>query len=408
MKMIRASGGVLMAVVLLSFGCGDSWQPPRQLSADEVKLAAAANHFGLDFFREVVAQSDGRNLFVSPLSVSMALGMTWNGARAGTEAAMRAALRFGDLSAGQINQSFLDLIQLLTTMDPVVRVEIANSIWYREGLAVLQSFIDINVAFFQAVVQALDFDDPAAADTINAWVAEKTHGLIKEIVEKPINPMLVMFLINAVYFKGDWTWQFDKGRTSDGTFHAPEGERTVRMMYQKGKFRVIGGEKFAAIDLPYGHELFRMTILLPDPGVSVDDLVSAMTGENWAAWKAELAQAPEREIDVYLPRFELEWKSSLKQVLSAMGMAEAFDPALADFTGMVAAGELFISDVLHKTYVRVDEKGTEAAAVTSVEMGATSIPESFRVDRPFVFVIHDLHSGAILFAGKIVDPPAIQ
>jgi serine protease inhibitor len=403
-KFVGAVSWVLFAALVLGSGCADSWQPPRQLSADEIRLAQAANDFGLDFFREAVAQSAGGNLFVSPLSISMALGMAWNGARAGTEAAMRQALRFGDLSPERVNQGFLGLIALLTTMDPAVRVEIANSIWYRQGLEVLQSFIDVNVAFFQAVVRALNFDDPAAADTINAWVAEKTHGLIKEIVQKPIDPMLVMFLINAVYFKGDWAYRFDKSRTQPGTFHAPDGDVTVQMMYQEGKFRVLGGENFAAIDLPYGHELFRMTILLPDAGVQLNELVGALTPENWKEWISQLDQAPTRELDVYLPRFELEWESRLKQVLSAMGMAEAFDPALANFTGIVAGGGIFISDVVHKTYVRVDEQGTEAAAVTSVEMGATSVPEAFRVDRPFVFVIHDRHSGAILFAGKIVNP----
>ena len=402
---------LMMLLASLSLGLaacgGTAWQDPRQITENEHQVVAASNDFGLDFFREVVAQSDGGNVFVSPLSVSMALGMTLNGARGSTEQGMLAALRLEGLDRQQINQSYLDLIELLTTMDPQVTLEIANSIWYRQGLEVLQEFIDTNVTFFGAVVQALDFSDGGAADIINAWVAEKTHDLITEIVEKPIDPMLVMFLINAVYFKGDWSSQFDKSDTHADTFHAPQGDETVQMMVQKSDFRIVETTDLSAIELPYGHGLFRMTILLPHADVNVDDVVASLTPEQWEQLQAQFAGAGEREFTVYLPRFELKWETVLNDVLSALGMAEAFDPNRADFSGIVAAGGLFISRVRHKTYVRVDEEGTEAAAVTSVEVGATSAqPDIFRVDRPFVFVIHDNHSGALLFAGKIVSPPS--
>ncbi len=398
---------------LVSFqACGgaDGFQQPRELSADEQALVAASENFGLDFFREVVSQSDGGNVFVSPLSVSMALGMTVNGARGTTEQGMRQALRIDGMTAEQANRAFRDLIGLLTTMDPAVTVEIANSIWYREGLEVLQEFVDVNVEFFNAVVQALDFASPQAAETINNWVSDATHGLIDRIIEGQIPPAIVMYLINAVYFKGDWTTKFDKSVTRPDTFHALDGDKTVQMMHLKAGFRVVEEGTFSAIELPYGHELFHMTILLPDEPTGVDDLVASLSADRWRQLMARFEAAVLEEIEVYLPKFKLEWKSELKPVLAAMGMAEAFDPNMADFTGIVPEGGLYISEVFHKSFVRVDEEGTEAAAATRVDMGlgAISPPPEFRVDRPFVFAIHDRHSGALLFIGKIVDPPPVE
>ncbi len=396
--------GVSLAMGTATSGCGDNWQPPRELSAQETSLVEASNQFGFGFFQELAAQSDGGNLFVSPLSVSMALGMTYNGARGTTEQGMRECLAFGDLTTGQINQGYLDLITLLTGMDSSVTLEIANSIWYRLGFEVLQEFIDVNVTFFAAVVAALDFGDSGAADTINAWVNEKTHGKIEEIVESPIDPLVVMYLINAIYFKGDWTFQFDKADTSDMIFHAPDGDKQVEMMNMKADLSVLQTEDFQAVDLAYGHGLFSMTVLLPREDKDIDDLVAELTPENWANWMGRFEEY--NEMLLYLPKFELEWEDSLVNVLTALGMEAAFDPAKADFSGIDGALDLYISEVKHKTYVKVNEEGTEAAAVTSVEVSLSAAPTEIRVDRPFLFVIHDRHSGALLFMGKIVDPPS--
>jgi serpin B len=283
-------------------------------------------------------------------------------------------------------------------------MEIANSIWIREGFEALQAFLDVNKTFFDAVVEVLDFSDPGAADIINAWVKEKTHQKIEEIVEKPIDAMTVMFLINAIYFKGTWTYEFDPDETAAEVFHAPGGDQTVQMMSMNVTVPYMQTEDFQAVNLPYGDELFSMVILLPKPGKDIDALVAALSDEDWANWLGAFA---EQEGDIYLPRFELEYETSLNEVLMALGMEVAFTGA-ADFTGIHPAGGLFISNVKHKTYVKVNEEGTEAAAVTSVEIGYTSAPEGFvlRVDRPFLFVIHDAHSKALLFVGKIVDPPS--
>jgi serpin B len=396
----------LACIVSLAQGCGtqDEKGIVRPVTEQEQAVLEASNDFGFDFFREVVGQSDGDNVFVSPLSVSMALGMTYNGARGATEEGMRAALRFGELSVDDIIEGYRGLIDLLTRLDPKVKMEIANSIWIKEGFDVLEAFVDVNRAAFDALVSVLDFTDPGAVDTINAWVSEKTHGKIDEILES-IDPVVVMILINAVYFKGDWTVQFDKGDTRDGVFHAPAGDETVKMMNMHADLAYLETDTFQAVDLEYGDGLFSMTVLLPKGETAVDDLAADLTAGNWATWKAGFT---EQEGDLSMPRFELEYETVLNDVLKALGMEIAFEEGAADFSGIHPTAELFISRVKHKSYVRVDEEGTEAAAVTSVEIGATSVPQTFvmTVDRPFLFVISDAHSGTLLFVGKIVDPPS--
>ena len=396
---------ILMAMVLGFFAYGCTAESARELTGNEQKLVTASNDFGLSLMKEVVAQSDGGNVFISPLSVSFALGMTYNGARGTTEEGMRLALEYGALTTEEINESYRDLIELLCGLDSQVTMEIANSIWVREGFEVLQTFIELTQAYFDAVVEILDFADPSAADTMNAWVAAKTHDKILAIVEAPIDPNTVMFLINAIYFKGNWTYQFDPEDTQPAPFHAPAGDTTVQLMYVHGDLPCYETGRFLAVDLPYGAEKFSMTIFLPKPEVDLDTLVAELDSQNWANWQAAFAV---REAEVFLPRFELEYESSLDDVLTALGMGAAF-AGDADFTGINPDGGLFISEVKHKTYVRVNEEGTEAAAVTSVEMGRRiGMPTVFmlRADRPFLFVIHDSHSKALLFMGKMVEPPS--
>ncbi len=402
--MRRILGSVTFLLALWVLACSTEEGPNvRDLTATEQNLVESANRFGFELFSEVVSQSDGGNVFISPLSVSLALGMTANGARNETEAAMHTTLGYSGLTAAEINEGYRGLIDYLVNLDPRVQMEIANSIWYRRGFEVLQEFIEVNRTFFDAVVRALDFADPGAADTINAWVADKTHGKIEEIVDSPIDDNTVMFLINAIYFKGTWTYQFDPADTTDETFHAPDDDKTVKMMHMHGDLSYQQNADFQAVDLPYGHELFSMSVFLPAGGQSVDDLAAALTDENWAAWMEGFAV---EEVELSMPRFELEYQQVLNDVLKALGMEVAFSGA-ADFTGISPAGDLFISRVKHKTYVKVNEEGTEAAAVTSVEMGnRAATPITMRVDRPFLFVIHDKHSKAMLFMGKILDPPS--
>lgn len=400
-RMLMPCGLLLVSGMLL--GCSSAPSAP-ELTQCELTLVSSSNQFAFGLFGEVIAKSNGGNVFISPLSVSMALGMTFNGSAGTTQQAMKDTLGFTDLSELEINEGYRTLIDYLTLLDPKVTMEIANSIWYRQGLEVLQAFIDANLKYFDALIRALDFNDYAAADTINEWVSAKTHRKIDGIVEKPIDPALVMFLVNAVYFKGDWTFRFDKANTRAETFHAPAGDKTVQMMnLHSDKLAYFETPEFQAIDLLYGNGSFAMALLLPAPGKSVNDLTTLLSGAAWTDW---MGRFNEEEGDVALPRFELEFKTSLKEVLISLGMEVAFNDFEADFTRIRAEGGLAISDVKHKTYLKVNEEGTEAAAVTSVEIKEVSIPETFsiRLDRPFLLVIHDRASKALLFMGMIVDP----
>lgn len=404
----------LMCLPIILLNCGDqSPSPisdvPPQLSEAEEHLVNSQNIFGLKLFREIVAEeADGANIFVSPLSVSMALGMTANGARGTTLEAMMNTLEFSGLTMGEMNSSYRSIIDLLTGLDPETVFSIANSIWYREGRIFKQEFFDTCATYFDAVVRALDFSDDAAVDTMNAWVEEKTNGKIDEVLEPPIPSDVVMYLINAIYFLGTWAYEFDPALTSEALFYLSDGSSVIcDMMQQPGdeeesEYRYYSNDEFQAIDLPYGDGWFSMTILLPGVGVDIDSLISEFTPENWETW---MASFEEKDGRIYLPKFEIGYYLLMNDVLGSLGMGVAFDPENADFTGMRDEGQLWISRVIHKTYVRVDEEGTEAAAVTVVEM-TDSVSDSFtmRVDRPFIFAIREKHSGTVLFLGKIVNP----
>ena len=381
---------------------------PRTLTPAEIELAASADRFGLKLFREVVRQEADKNIFISPLSVSMALGMTANGAASTTFDSMRATLDLAGLTEEESNAAYRSLIELLTGADPEVRFDIANSIWHRLGWIFKEDFYRRCREYFDAVVKGLDFNDPAAADTINAWVNENTQGKIEEIVVKPIDPAIVMFLINAIYFKGTWTYEFDPENTQDDMFNLLDGSQAgCRMMAQRSSYPYLATDRFQAVDLPYGDGIFAMTIFLPQSSVHVDSLIAQFTPENWQLWTSSLA--PDSG-DIQLPKFTLEYELKMNDVLKALGMGIAFGGGAVDFSRMIEpAGLIWIGEVRHKTFVQVDEEGTEAAAVTVVTMELSAgggRPTGFfmRVDRPFVFVIRERTSGALLFMGKIVEP----
>ena len=374
--------------------------PPRDLSIAEQKLVSADNLFGLKLFTALHTAKPESNLFISPLSVSMALGMTLNGASGDTYAAMKNTLELNGLSEIEINEAYRDLIDLLINLDEEVIFNIANSIWYRNEFAVEQSFIDVNKEYFDAEVQGLDFSNSSSLTIINNWVDEKTNGLIDKILEENIPAEIVMYLINAIYFKGIWTSEFDKKDTKTEPFYNYNNTTSnISLMHQEEDFLYTENEQLQAIDLMYGDSLYSMMVILPKTDVDINEFVATFDGITLPE------QFYSTEINLYLPKFELEWKSSLNDVLNSMGMKIAFNTALADFTRITSGGNLFIDAVLHKTFIKVDEEGTEAAAVTSVGVGVTSMPDiiDFRVDRPFIFIIKENHSGTILFVGKVLE-----
>jgi serpin B len=378
---------------------------PRALTAAEEMVIAQANSFGFRLLQEVDARrSPGEaNVILSPLSASMALGMALEGAEGETFDELRDALGFQGLSREEINDSYEGLLDLLPELDPDVELGIANSAWIRQGFPFLSSFFDAISTHFDAVAQELAFDNPGTKDVINQWVEEKTEGRIKEIVEQ-IGPLDVLFLINTVYFNGNWTTQFKKAETRPAPFRL-EGGSVVDVDMMNGDiphtgFTWLEGGRVVA-ELPYGGQAFGLVVVLPGDGETVDDLLTTLDSGTWDSWMDALHT---QEVMVRMPKFELEWDGWLTEPVEALGVVHAFDPILSDFSRLTPREDVYISRIRQKTYMRVDEKGTEAAAATSVGFGATSAPAGLHVDRPYLLAIRERLSGTVLFLGAIRDP----
>ncbi len=379
----------------------------RQAEANmNSRLIAANNEFGFNLFNHLLRQEAGKNVFFSPLSVSTALAMTYNGAAGETEQAMARTLKLHGMSLAEINQSSAELLKLLKSSDPKIELAIANSLWARQGVKFKDDFLARNRQFFGAEVASLNFESPQATETINRWVSTNTKGKIAKIIDS-ISAQQVMFLINAVYFKGLWQQKFDKALTQDQPFHLLSGkQKPMPMMSQSGSYRYLRGDKFQAVSLPYGKGGANIYLFLPDPDSTLDNFLKTLSYQKWEQWMKGFRNTPG---DVKIPRFKLDYESTLNNALKAMGMEVAFAQDRADFSRMRTERDLFISEVKHKAVVEVNEEGTEAAAATSVAIGVTSAmptPQRFTfiADRPFLMAIRDQQTGAILFMGAVVEP----
>jgi len=378
---------------------------PLELTPKSKMLIQADNAFGLELFREVVgSEDDTKNIMVSPLSVSLALAMTYNGADGTTREAMEETLHLSGLTVEEINNSYKNLIHAMINLDPKVTLDIANSIWYRDNFYVEPDFLDVNQTYYNAEVTPLDFTDPASLDIINEWVAENTNDKIKKIIDE-IDPLDVMFLINAIYFKGIWTYQFDPEMTTNLPFYLADGTtEDVPFMIMEADMMYFQNEFFKAIELPYGKGDFSMIVMVPLNDNCADDVIDQMSAENLDSWFSGFYL---REgLDIHLPTFRFEYEKSLKEILRTLGMAIAFLPGEADFSKINPYFDLFISEVKHKTFVEVNEEGTEAAAVTSVTITLTSVepPDIFEANQPFLFLIKENTSNALVFMGKVALP----
>jgi len=408
---------IAAATLALAAACSGATEPdpaapsapltalPRALTVGEQRVVGAANDFSFALFRRLSAAQRDSNVFASPLSASMALGMAMNGAAGTTYDEMRGTLGFGaSATESEIGESYKSLIALLRGLDPGVDFRIANSIWYRTGFPIDQGFVDRGRNWFDARASALDFASPGAVTTINDWVSTSTVGKIPTIIDRIENDQ-VMFLINAIYFKGSWRTRFDPSLTITAPFHAIGGDQPAKLMRREGTMRWLQTADFEAIDLPYGNGAYTMTVVLPAAGKSVDDVAATLQASAWTEWVSQFRDA---DVELQLPRFKLEWERKLIPDLESLGMRAAFVDGRADFSRMsTPATQLYISLVKQKTYVDVNEEGTEAAAVTNVGISLTSAPvrRPFIVDRPFVFVLRERLSGTILFMGKIVRMP---
>ncbi|MEZ4701380.1 MAG: serpin family protein [Rhodothermales bacterium] len=378
----------------------------RALTANERSLVTAGNAFGLDLYHTLSADAPQDNLFISPVSVAQALGMTANGAAGETLDEMVAVLGTGSMTLPELNQASQSLTAFLTGLDPLVQTSIANSIWHEATFRPEAAFIETNRTYYDATVKALDFASPQSVQTINNWVADKTNDRIDEIIDA-IPPEAVMYLINAIYFKGTWTYQFKEEATLNEPFTNRDGTQAIApLMRMKAEVPYQSRDAFDAIDLPYGNGQYRMTVVLPASTASLPELIAGLDADAWSALVDGFAPA---EVNVVLPRFRVAYQQALNDALKALGMERAFEGGVADFSGIEKdrGRELFISRVLHKSFVEVNEEGTEAAAVTAVEVGTTSVGPNdgqeifFRADRPFVYAIREAHSGAILFIGTL-------
>ena len=384
----------------------DAPNEPEPVSID-TDVVSANTRFGFDLFNEIRQTEQDKNIFISPLSVSIALAMALNGAAGETEQAMTNTMHLQGLDSESINVGYAGLRGALQTSDPKVTLTIANSLWARQGVPFKQDFLQRNTEYFGAEIATLDFMDPNTLITINQWVNTNTNGKIPKILDE-INADLVLFLINAIYFKGTWQTEFDPAHTRDGTFHpAIGGEKQVPMMTRSGDYPYYENyeEKFQAISIPYGDGRMSMYIFLPYRESDLNAFLDGLNTENWGDW---ISQFREQEIFLSMPKFKLEYEKTLNNPLQSLGMEIAFAPGLADFSRMAdleALGKnLYIGEVLHKAVVEVNEEGSEAAAVTSIGIRATSLPPQFTADRPFFFAIHDNETKTILFMGTVVDP----
>ena len=419
MSAVRA--GAVAGILLLSTGCGDALGPdpelapdvieslPRDLSAPELAVIGASNAFSMDLLRGVEARDDAGNVFLSGLSASMALGMTMNGAAGQTWDSMRVALRFEELTEEQIDASYRDLIALLLDLDPRVEIGIANATFADDGFPVAQGFLDRIRTYFGAEARTLDFDDPASVDVVNAWAAEKTHDRIREIL-RSWPPGAVLALLNALYFKGDWTERFDASETAPRPFTLPSGEVAERdaMWSREALLRVGLDTRTGATvgEIPYGGRAFVMDIVMPAEGTPLEELLEGLDDDAWDRWMRALPRDFQKGV-AQVPKLDLDYERVLNDELIDLGMGVAFGagPVPPDFSRM-GPGNLAISLVKQKTYVRVDEEGTEAAAVTIVVMETTSAPSvpTLVVDRPYLFAIRERLSGTVLFLGTVRDP----
>ncbi|NET33550.1 MAG: serpin family protein [Cyanothece sp. SIO1E1] len=373
----------------------------------DTNLVQASTRFGFKLFSKVLEQSPDENVFISPTSVAIALTMLYNGAEGETQQAMAQALELNDISLEDANQAIANLQSDLEDADPeVVKLSIANSLWAKQGIPFKPAFLTRNQNFFSAKITHLDFRDPSAPNTINKWVDQKTEGRINQVINE-IDPEALLFLVNAIYFKGSWSQEFDAKETVDRPFYRLDGtQKQHPMMSQSGEYKYLETEQFQAVSLPYGSGRLSMYIFLPKQDSTLPEFQTNLNAQTWSAW---ITQFQQREGSIQLPRFQLNYSVGLNAPLEDMGMGIAFDAERANFNG-ISPVQTLVNRVQHKTFLEVNEVGTEAAGVTSIQIGITSVPVDppppFRmvIDRPFFSAIRDNQTGAVLFMGSIIEP----
>ena len=371
------------------------------LTRAEQLLVKGSNEFAFNLFRKVISQ---KSEIVSPISVTYALGMLNNGAAGETQAEINKVLGFGDTGADGINDFCRKMLTEAPNLDKLTKVMIANTIYMNKGYQLKSDFITKANTFYDAEPETRDFNDGKTRDVINKWGNDHTEGMIPEVLkEDEFDPSAVSYLLNAIYFKGAWSEKFDKGNTKDETFTTETGEKKqVPMMHQEHVFNYTEDETCQALSLPYGNNAYCMTILLPKEGKTINDVAQTLTAETWKKKKLRMHGF---NVDVKLPRFESKSDLGLIEIMSALGMPTAFTQA-ADFSNFCNA-PTHIGLMKQVAKIKLNEEGTEAAAITVIMMdlsasGRPSEPQrvNFHATRPFLYVISELSTGAIFFIGQ--------
>lgn len=401
---------ILLLFIALTLFAGCNNNEPDQgkepgtinLTSSQKQRVVQDNDFSFDLLKETIKNSDESNVFISPLSVSLALGMLRNGAVGTTKTEMEAALKMSGLSDSEINEYYRLMQSNLPGMDPKTKLSIANSIWVRDDISfkVKPEFLKTNSDYFNAYFKVMDFNQTWALDTINSWANRKTNVLIPKVLTD-IDSSIMMLLMNAIYFKGTWVTQFDKKATSEYAFtNEFNAQVKVNMMNATDTFAYASDDKAQYLDMPYGNKSFSMTVILPTATKTTDDVLIQLNSSSFSKIVSEMKV---QKVHVFFPRFKVKNTFMLNAMLQSMGMKKAFQEN-AEFDGIASMKPLFVSFVQHDTYVEVTEEGTEAAAVTTIGVGTTSVGPTepyFIANKPFLFVIRERSTGVILFVGKM-------
>ena len=388
---------------------------PVRLTAEQTVFANDNNAFTLNFFQSLNGKMKNRSIVCSPLSITYVLSMVNDGATGTTEQELEQTLGFHKGGIQAVNDYCKNLIDNLPHVDEKVQLNIANAIFVNDKYQLKKQFQQDMASYYDAKAEALDFSSPSTLDRINGWCDEKTRGMIPTILER-VDPLTVSYLLNAIYFKAEWASMFEKNETREEVFTTPDGETRVPLMHQNVYMNYLRNDIYAAVSIPYGNGQWMMTVMLPEDGKTTDDVISSLAASGWSTdyLKNPLREARGYAVDLKLPRFETAFDTDdaggLIELLKGMGIRRAFDGNSAEIPNMCENGDLYISMMKQKAKIKVNEEGSEAAAVTIAAVNFTSAvadtqeppKATFHANRPFVYVIHEQSSGVILFVGKFM------
>jgi serpin B len=394
--------------VALFWGCNTNNEPEPVTNPEITPLKAALiesnNDFSYQIFNQIVAnETNNTNVFISPLSMYYALSMAALGADTDTRTEFDALLGWAGKDETEVLESLKSLYQQLMPPNNEVKLDIANSLWQREGAPIKEAYKNQVAGNFDAEVRTLDFTNPESVAIINGWIADKTNDLIKDMLDQ-ISSDAIMYLINAIYFKGDWLYVFDEEDNLQMPFYKADGTNThVTFMRQKTNLNYLNNEQLIGVQLPYSDTNYCMTLLIPKEGLAIDAIIEEMNAESMKTWTEAMQM---KEIEIQLPKFKYGFGTrNINPELQRMGLLKAYSPSEADFSKITDL-QIYISRVMHKAFIEVNEKGSEAAAATIIEFENTSIGEETMAyfNKPFVFTIQHLPTQTLLFMGKVAYP----